>query len=102
MLWAIIQMEKLAALRCRFLREGLLHGSTAAHFASNQGEESELDGVEPAGSDEDGGSDDEDANQEKQGVEGHLDDAGPENGPPSLLSIMLVATPGISKVYVQY
>ncbi|KAF8812067.1 hypothetical protein BYT27DRAFT_7221263 [Phlegmacium glaucopus] len=79
---------------CQLLREGLLRGSTAAHFASNQGEESELNGDEPAGSDRGGGSDDdEDANQEKQGVEGRLDDAGPENGPPSLSSITLAATP---------
>jgi len=96
MLWAIIWMEKLAALRRRFLREGLLRGSTAGHFASNQGEESELSNDESA-------SDDEDATQEKQGVEGHLGDVGPENGPPSLSSITLAASPGISKLmFIEY
>ena len=102
MLRTIIRMEKLAALRRRFLREGLLRGSTAAHFASNRGEESKLDDDKSASSDENGGSDvDEDASEEKQGVEGRLGDVGPENGPPSLSSIALAATPGISKVYVQ-
>ncbi|KDR66445.1 hypothetical protein GALMADRAFT_147875 [Galerina marginata CBS 339.88] len=95
MLRTIIRMEKLAALRRRFLREGLLRGSTAAHFVSNKGEESELDGDDLAAvSVEDDGSDEEeDANQEKQGVEERLGDAGPENGPPSLSSITLAATP---------
>ena len=96
MLWAINRMEKLAALRRKFLREGLLRGSTAGHFASSQGEKSELDDDESASNDEDGGSDVE----EKQGVEGRLGDVGPENGPPSLSSIVLAATPGIRKLYV--
>ena len=68
----------------------------AGHFASSQGEESELDDDESASNDEDGGSDVE----EKQGVEGRLGDVGPENGPPSLSSIVLAATPGIRKLYV--
>lgn len=68
----------------------------AGHFASSQGEKSELNDDESASNDEDGGSDVE----EKQGVEGHLGDLGPENGPPSLSSIVLAATPGIRKLYV--
>ena len=42
MLWTIIQLEKLAALQCRFLRQGLLHGSTTGHFSLDQGKEGEL------------------------------------------------------------
>ena len=43
MLWTIIRLEKLAALRRTFLREGLLIGSTAAHFMRNGGDTSEVD-----------------------------------------------------------
>jgi len=91
MLRTIIRLEKLAALRRRFLREGLLLGSTAGHFASNLGEESESDGEEM--------DVDEDTSQEKDGVEECLGDAGPENGPQSLSSITLAATPGILNLY---
>jgi len=95
MLRTITRLEKLAALRRRFMREGLLLGSTAGHFASKQGEESELDGEEMATSDVDGGLDvDEDRTQEKNGVDERLGDAGPENGPQSLSSITLAAAPG--------
>ncbi|KAF8073482.1 hypothetical protein FPV67DRAFT_1559904 [Lyophyllum atratum] len=69
MLRTIIQLEKLAALRRRFLQEGLLRGSTAGHFASN-----------PDG-------------EKKHGVEERLGDAGPENGLQSLSSITLAAAP---------
>ena len=96
MLQVINWMEKLAALRRKFLKEGLLCGSTAGHFASSQGEESELDDNESASNDKDGGS----GVEEKQGVEGRLGDVGPENRPPSLLSIVLAATPGIQKLNV--
>ncbi|KAF8877448.1 hypothetical protein CPB84DRAFT_1880549 [Gymnopilus junonius] len=75
----------------RFLREGLLCGSTAGHFAPKQGEESELDSEEMATSDEEGGSDI--GEDTKQGFERHLGNAGPEDGPQSLSSITLVATP---------
>jgi len=104
MLCAIIQMEKLAALQHRFLREGLLCGSTAGHFDSSRGEESELDNDELASGDEDSGSDvGEHASQEKPGVEGCLGDVGPENGPPSLSLIVLTATPGIQKLtFIEY
>jgi hypothetical protein len=97
MLRTIIRLEKLAALRRRFLREGLLNGSTAAHFAFNQEEEnmgdSESDG-EDVGSDVDGGP-----GEENHGsVEERLGDAGPDQGPQSLSSITLAATPGILKL----
>jgi hypothetical protein len=90
------RLEKLAALWCRFLRERLLRGSTAGHFASNQCEESQLNDDEMAAGDGDGRSDvDDDATQEKNSVEERLGDAGPEDGPQSLSSIMLVTAPGI-------
>ena len=68
----------------------MLGGSTAAHFASNQEEESTGDG-------EDVGSDvDADASQENHSsIEERLGDAGPDHGPQSLSSIALAATPGI-------
>ena len=53
-LWTIIRLGKLAALRRRFLQEGTLCGSTASHFASHQGHEGELTREEAAASDEDG------------------------------------------------
>ena len=101
MLRTIIRLEKLAALRRRFLQEGMLRGSTASHFASHQGQEDELTSEETAAGDEDGGSDvNEDASQEKRSGEERLGDAGPENGPQSLSSITLAATPGILKLYI--
>ena len=99
MLRTIIRLEKLAALRRTFLREGLLIGSTAAHFMRNGGDTSEVDeSDEEVSGCEDGLVVDEadDVAQGKgEGIENHLDDAGPESGPQSLSSIMLAATPGI-------
>jgi hypothetical protein len=93
MLRTIIRLEKLAALRRRFLREGLLDG-TAAHFASNQEEESTGNG-EDVVSDVDAG-----ASGENHGsVEERLGDAEPDHGPRSLSSIALAATPGILKLW---
>jgi hypothetical protein len=101
MLRTIIRLEKLAALRRRFLREGLLIGSTAGHFAFDHGQASEFDDEETTS-----GSNDDDMNVDgpenvgrgKEGVEGveeRLEDAGPESGPQSLSSITLAAVPGI-------
>jgi hypothetical protein len=99
MLRTIVCLEKLVALRRRFLWEGLLRGSTAGHYTSNQGE----DGKETVPSDEDGESDnDQDENQGKQGMEERLDDLGPENGPQSLSSIALAASPGILNLCMRY
>jgi hypothetical protein len=95
MLWTIIRLEKLAALHRRFLREGLLNGSTAAHFAFNQEEEStgDSDG-EDVGSDVYGGA----GEKNHSSVEERLGDAGPDQGRQSLSSITLAATPGILKL----
>ncbi|KIM37067.1 hypothetical protein M413DRAFT_423911 [Hebeloma cylindrosporum] len=94
MLRTIIRLEKLAALRRRFLREGLLSGSTAAYFGSNQGKESEFEEKGKASGNEDGGSDiDVDAAEKHNGVEERLGDAGPDSGPRSLSSITLAAAP---------
>lgn len=101
MLRTIIRLEKLAALRRRFLREGLLIGSMAGHFASDHGQASEFDDEEmTSGSNDDDMNVDgpEDVGRGKEGVEGveeRLDDAGPESGPQSLSSITLAAVPGI-------
>ena len=101
MLRTIIRLEKLAALRRRFLREGLLVGSTAGHFASDHGQASEFDDEEmTSGSNDDDMNVDgpEDVGRGKEGVKGveeRLDDAGPESGPQSLSSITLAAVPGI-------
>ena len=63
-----------------------LLGSTAGHFALNQGGESKLDGEGMATSDDDDGLDvNKDATQEKNGIEECLGDAGPENGPVSFI-----------------
>ena len=97
MLRTIIRLEKLAALCWRFLQEGSLIGSTAAHFALNRGNLSEFNNEEITSSDDalavDGA---EDTAQEKSGIEERLDDAGPEAGPQSLSSITLAAMPGIA------
>ncbi len=96
MLRTITRLDKLAALRRRFLQEGLLRGSTAGYISST---ERDFDGEEMDVSDEDG---DEDNNfdgvggqpADKLGAEERLGDAGPEDGPQSLSSITLAATPG--------
>lgn len=89
MLRTIIRLEKLAALRRRFLREGLLLGSTAGNY----------DTVQPT-SDTD--SDDDDKmevddieDQSKSADNERLHDAGPDGGPQSMSSIILAAAPGI-------
>ena len=103
MLRTITRLEKLAALRRRFLRDRLLRGSRAGHFASKQHEESQLADNEMAAGDDDRRSDvDDDATQEKHSVEERLGDAGPEDGPQSLSSIMLATAPGILHIHVQY
>ena len=103
MLRTITQLEKLAALQCQFLQERLLCSSTAGHLASNQCEESQLNDNEIAAGDDDHRSDiDNDATQEKNSVEECLGDAGPEDGPQSLSSIMLAAVPGILHIHIQY
>jgi hypothetical protein len=97
MLRTIIRLEKLAALRRRFLQEGILVGSTAGHFTADCGQASESDEEETrSGSHNDGMDVDgpEEVGQGK-GVEEHIEDAGPESGPQSLSSITLAAVPGI-------
>ena len=94
MLRTIIRLEKLAALCQRFLRKAMLVGSTAGHFAADRRQPSESDEEEMrSGSYNDGMDVDgpEEVGQGKQGVEEHIDDAGPESGPQSLLSITLSA-----------
>lgn len=96
MLSTIIQLEKLAALRRRFLREGMLIGSTAAHFSRclSEASGSPSDSEETLSGNEDHRVDvDGDAGQGNHAVEGRLGDVGPESGPQSLSSITLAATP---------
>jgi len=97
MLQTIIRLEKLAALRRRFLWEGLLIGSTAAHFTLSRGDTSDFDDEEIPSSSKgalavNGAAD---MDRGKSRIEDCLDDAGPEAGPQSLSSITLAATPGI-------
>ncbi|KAF8161663.1 hypothetical protein B0H34DRAFT_782033 [Crassisporium funariophilum] len=66
MLRTIVRLEKLAALRRRFLRERLLIGTTASTYFAD---------LNDSVSDE------------------RLNDVGPEDGPPTLSSISLAATP---------
>jgi hypothetical protein len=103
MLRTINRLEKLAALRRRFLREDLLTGSTAAHFVSDRGESSVCEDDEATSGNEDDVSEDDDgASQEKSSVEERLGDAGPDSGPQSLSSITLAASPGILELYFQH
>jgi len=96
MLRTIIRLEKLAALRRRFLWEGMLTGSTAAHFAVGQDSVSDSDNKEMMPRNEDAELDiNGDMGQEKQGINERLGDAGPESGPQSLSSITLAAKPGM-------
>ena len=98
MLSTIIRLEKLAALRRRFLREGMLIGSTAAHFSRclSEASGSPSDSEETLSGNEDHRVDvDGDAGQGNHAVEGRLGDAGPESGTQSLSSITLAATPGM-------
>ena len=96
MLRTIIRLEKLAALRRRFLWEGMLTGSTAAHFAVGQDSVSDSDNEEMMPRNEDAELDiNGDMGQEKQGINERLGDAGPESGPQSLSSITLAAKPGM-------
>lgn len=86
MLRSITRLEKLATLRRRFLQEGMLIGSTAAHFGLGQGDGSDGDNEEMVSSNED-------MTRRRHSVEGRMDDAGPESGPQSLSSITMAASP---------
>lgn len=79
MLRTIMRLEKLASLRGRYLREGKLSGSTAAQYGAHAGDDEAADG------DGDGDGD--------AGHEERVDDAGPEEGPQSLSSVRLAASP---------
>jgi hypothetical protein len=106
MLRVIVRLEKLVALHRRFVKENMLIGSTAAYFANGCGktrisqddDEEMLFGGDPAlnnlntGHDSDGVAVGKES--EKHGVEEILDDAGPDDGPRSLSSIMLATSPG--------
>ena len=94
MLCTIIQLEKLAALCRRYLREGMLVGSTASHFAEDGDDEQVALGSGDDKLEEDGGE-----AQDKQGIEERsVSDAGPDVGPQSLSSIILSVRPG--KIYL--
>ena len=94
MLRTIIRLEKLAALRQRYLREGMLVGSTASHFAEDGDDEQVALGSGDDELEEDGGE-----AQDKQGIEEcSVSDAGPDVGPQSLSYIILSVRPG--KIYL--
>ncbi|KAF8157500.1 hypothetical protein BJ912DRAFT_866975 [Pholiota molesta] len=98
MLRTIVRLEKLAALCRRFLQERLLSGSTAStYFANSSGCKSIEDDLGSDSCMDDRMDIDEDTNQhgENDGVlnEPEINDVGPEDGPQTLSSISLAATP---------
>ena len=94
MLRTIIRLEKLAALRRRYLQEGMLVGGTASHFAEDGDDEQVTLGSGDAELEEDG-----EEVQDKLGIEERsVSDAGPDVGPQSLFSITLSVHPG--KIYL--
>lgn len=104
MLRTIIRLDKLAALRRRFLREGLLVGSTSGYLVSGREEARVLeDERSETGRDDedmmevDGLSDLEDVEERVSNAEElgeRVGDVEPDNGPQSLSSIVLAAVPG--------
>lgn len=98
MLRCIIQLEKMAAFRRELRRKGLLIGSTAASFWALIGAPKHEDTVMMEISDL---ASDSEADEHstlwhcKSSADDHMDDVGPENGPQSLRSISLAATPGM-------
>ena len=96
MLRTIIRLEKLAALRRRFKREGMLNGSTASHFNITTGCNESQISLDEDGDIDDVNDDEDAAAREKGGDERErLCDVGPESGPQSHSSITLAATSGM-------
>ena len=95
MLRAIVRLEKLAALHCRFLQENKIIGSTAAHFSQGLGGTSDSDSDDEMISNNGSG-------QGNHGIYERMGDAGPESGPQSLSSITLAAKPGMFGLIVRF
>lgn len=109
MLRTIIRLDKVAALRRIFLRQGMLAGSTAAHTAhvlseanSNPNDEDWCSDVSDDGEDWCSETNVEDKDDEMEGddrlednVRERLNDAGPAAGPHGLSSIVLAARQGV-------
>lgn len=108
MLRTIVRLEKLAALRQRFLHQGMLIGSTAGYIARSYSKTNNVDSdgdvfMDGGGFDLMDGENVNDADEgEVRGIESRdvekerLSDAGPEDGPEALSSIVLASTPGMS------
>ena len=75
------------------MQEEIHIGSTAAHFLQGLDGQSESD--DELSSDSEGVVGIEGDGGQQHGIDEHLGDAGPENGPQSLSSITLAATPGM-------
>ncbi|KAF8200135.1 hypothetical protein BJ912DRAFT_1126700 [Pholiota molesta] len=93
MLKTIVRLEKLATLRRRFLQEQLLIGSTtSAYSAGGHGDDNNLGSVigttDMMDVDEDMGQ-----HGENNVSDERVNDVGPEDGPHTLASISLAATP---------
>ncbi|KAF7762482.1 hypothetical protein Agabi119p4_9075 [Agaricus bisporus var. burnettii] len=100
MLRTIARLEKLAALRRRYARAGMLFGSTAGHFVRAREEaveeNADLYDTMEIDHDEENNKDEEDKDQRQKKVRGWDEDpgdAGPDDGPQSLSSICLASCP---------
>ena len=97
MLRTIVRLEKLAALRRRFLQQGMLIGSTAGYIYRTFSTVN--DNVDDISMDTDTDSDTVSKNGYASGTksqdEERLCDVGPDNGPRALSSIVLASTPGM-------
>jgi hypothetical protein len=106
MLRIIVRLEKLAALRRRFLHQSMLAGSTAGYIAQSYHESDNLDddgntlmkdddsdmvdvNVDDADDEQPPSTGGQDAGKER------LQDTGPVDGPQALSSIVLASTPGM-------
>lgn len=97
MLRCIIRLEKMGALRRQFRERRLLVGSTAASFSAATGIFN-FDHPDDMGSDFSDSNEDLDVFNQRScsgSPDERINDAGPENGPQTIRSVSLAATPGV-------
>lgn len=100
MLRSITRLDKLAALRRRFLHEGLLVGSTAGSFAkSDSGRTADASDSPMSESDDDVGGSKEIKESQVGDFDERIGDVEPDSGPQSLSSIVLAAVSGTSSTF---
>jgi hypothetical protein len=93
MLCTIVRLEKLTALRQRFLHQGMLTGSTAGYISRTFKKVDDFYDDDMSVDDGDSASMDKEVND--NGDMNPLCDVGPEDGPRALSSIVLASTPGM-------